>query len=77
MKKELKLDVNEAEMRMLFEHFCHEKGGTLNVPLFIACIRPVLNDKRTRVIMQVFAKLGKYLVSQLLIHPGEYRYHTI
>ena len=24
MKKELKLDVNEAEMRMLFEHFCHE-----------------------------------------------------
>ena len=67
MKKELKLDVNEAEMRMLFEHFCHEKGGTLNVPSFVACIRPVLNDKRTRVIMQVFAKLGTHSLTQHIL----------
>ena len=73
MRKELKLDVNEAEMRMLFEHFCHEKGGTLNVPLFISCIRPVLNDKRIRVIMQVFAKLGKHSRTSIL----SYSCHTL
>jgi len=55
--RDLRIDLTEAEMRMLFDHFCDVKGGAVDAAAFIRGVRPALSDRRARLVLQVFAKL--------------------
>lgn len=64
--KELRIDMTEAEMRQLYEHFCDKKTGCLDLGAFFEGVRPGLGEFRTRLVLQVFAQLdvnGDGLVS--------------
>lgn len=55
--RDLRIDLTEAEMRMLFDHFSDVKGGAVDAAAFVRGVRPALSDRRARLVLQVFAKL--------------------
>ena len=56
---EMKLDVTNAEMRLLFDHFDADQNGTIGYEEFIQGLRDPLNARRKHLVNIAFSKLDK------------------
>jgi Ca2+-binding EF-hand superfamily protein len=55
--REMEVSLNDAEIRMLHEHFDTDHRGSMDSELFIRSLRRPLNERRVNVVKQAFAKL--------------------
>lgn len=52
--KELKVDLADSDLRMLFEHFDRDSSGSITFDEFIQGVREPLNEKRLALVKQAF-----------------------
>eukprot|EP01038_Epipyxis_sp_PR26KG_P004385 gene4385-6201_t len=57
--KEMNLNLNDTELRMLFEHFDTDNSKSIDFEEFIQGVRDPLNDKRLRLVQMAFARIDK------------------
>jgi Ca2+-binding EF-hand superfamily protein len=57
--KEMNLNLSDAELRMLFDHFDADRSGSIDFEEFIQGVRDPLTERRLRLVQQAFAKIDK------------------
>ncbi len=57
--KEMNMNLSDAELRMLFDHFDSDGSGSIDFEEFIQGVRDPLNDRRLRLVQLAFSKLDK------------------
>ena len=57
--KEMEFDLNEKDMRKIFEHLDSDGGGTISYEEFIQGIREPLSDRRKELIKAAFAQMDE------------------
>jgi len=55
--KEMNLGLNDAELRMLFDHFDSDHSKTIDFEEFIQGVREPLTERRLRLVQMAFAKI--------------------
>jgi Ca2+-binding EF-hand superfamily protein len=57
--KEMNMGLNDKEMRMLFDHFDTDHGGSVNFEEFIQGVRDPLTPRRQALVLQAFTVIDK------------------
>eukprot|EP01041_Mallomonas_annulata_P008244 gene8244-16960_t len=57
--KELKLDISDIELRMLFEFFDKDRSGSIDFEEFIAGLRDPLSPRRLDLVRQAWSKIDR------------------
>jgi Ca2+-binding EF-hand superfamily protein len=57
--KEMNISLSESELRMLFDYFDTNHGGTVDFEEFIQGVRDPLTPRRLRLVQMAFSKLDK------------------
>jgi len=57
--KEMTLDLSDADLRMLFNHFDVDRNGSIDFEEFIAGVRDPMSDKRVALVRKAFNILDK------------------
>ncbi|RYH20393.1 hypothetical protein EON65_23590, partial [archaeon] len=57
--KDLKIDISDGDLRMLFDHFDGDGSGSIDFNEFVQGVRAPLNEKRLKLVHQAFTILDK------------------